>query len=103
MGEAVGSKLYGLTAPDRQILLFYCPGCKRTHPYHVGNKTGPSWNWNGDGDKPTFTPSLLVYASETTPRCHLFLTDGVIRYCGDSEHDLAGQSVPCPDFQHDSD
>lgn len=102
MGEPVGSKLYSLRTDGQHILLFHCPGCGRTHPYHAENHPGrPRWSWNGDGDKPTFTPSLLVYASETTPRCHLFLTNGMIHYCADSEHELAGRIVPCPDFPAD--
>lgn len=82
---------------------FYCPGCKGPHVY------GASWRFNGDMERPTFSPSLLVFTPEWTdtetgkkhPRetvCHLFLTDGVLRYCGDSPHELAGQSVPLPDL-----
>lgn len=74
-------------------LCFWCPGCKRPHPYQV-----PLWTWNGSMDEPTFTPSLLVHAGESTPRCHLFLTDGRIHYCDDCGHELRGQVVDCPDW-----
>lgn len=101
MGEQVGSKLYSLRSGETRILLFYCPGCDGAHPYHVGNPTGPTWSWNGDGDKPTFTPSLRVLNHSGGTSCHLFLTDGMIHYCSDSPHELAGKTVPCPDFPED--
>lgn len=31
-------------------------------------------------------------------RCHYFLTDGVLHYCPDSSHGLAGQKVPLPEL-----
>ena len=34
---------------------FWCPGCKKIHPYQV-----PRWTFNGDMNKPTFTPSLKM-------------------------------------------
>jgi len=34
-----------------------CPGCKH---YHVFDQR---WTFNGDFDKPTFTPSMLVNGS----------------------------------------
>ena len=30
-------------------------------------------------------------------RCHSFITDGRISFCGDSEHALAGQTVDLPE------
>lgn len=84
--------------------LFFCPGCKETHPFQV-----PRWSFNGDMEKPTFSPSLLVYESgrnraenqapSRKTQCHLFLTDGVIQYCGDCPHELAGKSIECPDWR----
>lgn len=77
-------------------LMFWCPGCSCAHPYTV---LGPKpWTFNGDTERPTFTPSLLVHPTNRNPRCHLFLTDGVLKYCSDSGHALAGQAVPLPDF-----
>lgn len=84
--------------------LFWCPGCKCPHPYRVARSgtEGPEypvWGFNGDREKPTFTPSLLVNAnSPGHTRCHLFLTDGMIHFCGDCDHELKGQVVPCPDW-----
>ena len=79
--------------------VFWCPGCKCHHFYHVGCESGPNWQLDGDMDAPTFTPSLLVNAAEprSGPRCHLYLTDGRLRYLSDCTHDLAGETVPLPD------
>jgi hypothetical protein len=31
--------------------------------------------------------------------CHYFIVDGRIRYCGDCQHELAGQTVDLPDLE----
>jgi hypothetical protein len=82
----------------REILLcFRCPGCDRQHGYRIKG-AGPVWNWNGDMERPTFSPSLLVTypAMEGVPQrtCHLFLTDGKLQFLSDCTHALAGQTVP---------
>lgn len=41
-------------------LTFWCPGCKGAHGIQHGTGPGPRWGWNGDVNKPTFTPSVLV-------------------------------------------
>lgn len=69
------------------------------HPYRIrGQATGPIWNWNGNVESPTFTPSLLVNASDPQSRCHLFLTDGKIQFLGDCFHDLKNQTVDMVDI-----
>lgn len=78
------------------IYLFYCPGCKTVHHYNVGRVKRPVWQFNGNMDLPTFSPSLLY--PDKKPRCHLFLTNGKIIYCGDCEHEFAGQTVDLPDI-----
>jgi len=75
---------------------FKCPGCKYMHPYHTNpsaHPNGSTWNFNGDVNKPTFTPSLLVNDHYPASRCHLFLTDGKIQFLSDCHHELAGQTV----------
>lgn len=71
---------------------FWCPGCAMYHWYPV-----PRWTFNGNTEKPTFTPSLLntwTFGEKNEPRrCHLFVTDGRIVYCGDCTHALAGKTV----------
>ena len=43
--------------------MFWCPGCKQYHGPKVKGD-GP-WEWNGDRDKPTFSPSILVRWTRT--------------------------------------
>lgn len=74
---------------------WYCPGCKTSHlvpttPTHPG---GPIWTFNGDQEKPTFSPSILVYPSEISPRCHSHIVNGKIRYETDCTHEFSGQTV----------
>jgi hypothetical protein len=52
-------------------------------------------------ESPTFTPSLLVNAFHPPSRCHLFITDGKIQFCGDCVHGLAGQTVEMVDVDDD--
>lgn len=76
---------------------FECPGCKCSHliwtaPPHPG---GPKWIFNGDIDKPTFSPSLLIgwnYGDKQF-RCHSFIKDGMIQFLSDCTHELAGKTV----------
>lgn len=86
---------------------FYCPGCKHEHTYSVF-LDGTQWQFNGNIEKPSFTPSLLnvkktlnektgVYDIEES-RCHLFVTDGKIIYCGDCSHELSGQTIELQTF-----
>lgn len=78
--------------------MFWCPACEAYHAYYVNVKNIPSWVFNGDLNNPTFTPSLLLYNpkedGKRETKCHLFLTNGIIKYCGDCPHDYAGKSIP---------
>ena len=98
--------------------MFMCPGCKEMHQVMVGDGPGPRWGFNGDYDRPTFTPSVLVksghYCSGQEGKdcwctfeerlgrpaptkcsvCHSFVRDGQIQFLGDCTHDLANQTVP---------
>lgn len=67
------------------------------HVYTVGEvSSGPSWQWNGDMEKPTFTPSLLVRTGDDR-QCHLFVRDGMIQYLDDCYHELKGRAVEMED------
>lgn len=89
-------------------LTFFCPGCNK--PHTIKTIGDGSWGWNGNADRPTFTPSVLATwpanpdASEefkewrTERRCHSFVTDGLIQFLGDSTHELAGQTVELADW-----
>lgn len=70
----------------------WCPGCERLHPLP------DSWTFDGNVDMPTFNPSFLQYPSEPSKRCHYFLHAGVLEFCADSHHALAGQNVPLPEI-----
>ena len=75
---------------------FHCPGCKHLHVFHMTMTDGsPGWTFNADFDKPTFTPSLLNRTRTT--RCHLYMREGMIEFLNDCTHELAGQTVECPD------
>lgn len=82
---------------------FYCPGCGCSHGF------SKAWSFNGDFEKPTIKPSILVTWEDFVDhddhtkgtkkyRCHSFITDGKIRFLGDCTHKLAGQTVELPDF-----
>jgi hypothetical protein len=66
------------------------------------NATKPHWDWNGDLEKPTFSPSLLNYIeSPGGRRCHSFIKEGRIQFLGDCTHALKGQTVDLLDFPED--
>ena len=112
--SAFGSKL---RKGEGGMLLFRCPGCNTAHQIRVDPAFGPAWGFNGDADKPTFTPSVLVRGTaqitdeqrdiimaggrvEPAPFvCHSYVTDGRIQFLGDCTHALAGQTVDLPDWQ----
>jgi len=76
---------------------FWCPGCDEAHGITYGARD--AWTWNGDLERPTFSPSVLVQGPPGT-RCHSFVTDGRIQYLGDCEHALAGQTVDLPEWPY---
>jgi hypothetical protein len=91
-------------------LMFMCPGCNDRHSIYHGDGPGPRWAWNGNAEKPTFTPSVLVTREavpnapddmaewRTERRCHSFVTDGQIQFLSDCTHHLAGQTVDLPNW-----
>lgn len=84
-----------------QGYIFYCPGCKEAHHYWTKPERGHVWAFNGNVERPTFTPSLRLFETDNGVEhtiCHLFVTDGQIIFCGDSNHDLKGKTVPLPEL-----
>lgn len=101
---------------DGQVA-FYCSGCKEYHAINISGNGCPIWGFNGDYDKPTFSPSILVKSGHYTSGhkdscwctfnkehpddpapftcgiCHSFITDGKIQYLSDCTHELAGQTI----------
>lgn len=97
-------------------LAFHCPGCGHAHAFYVhGSSYQHIWEWNGEYERPTFRPSLLMHGERWVPPvthenyeqwqrapwpqqkvewvCHLFVTDGKIQFLGDCSHELRGQTI----------
>lgn len=106
--EADEGKFYGIRID--------CPGCKlagRGGAVHVlpvrwlpaGQveaptvKDWPHWDFNGDMERPTLSPSILCRREmDGKPYvCHSFVREGNIEFLGDCTHELAGKTVPLPD------
>ena len=85
--------------PDGFSYHFWCPGCNELHVFNVGRERRPVWNFDGNMECPTFSPSLLY--PEKQVRCHLFVQAGKIVYCSDCGHSLAGKTVDLPDLPQD--
>ncbi len=75
-------------------LWHWCAGCERLHPLPWPDC---GWTFNGNFERPTMTPSFMQEGGHKY-QCHYILTDGVLNYCADSWHSLAGKSVPLPDL-----
>lgn len=101
--------------------MFWCSACDMPHRVGVGEGAGPRWGWNGDAERPTFSPSVRVTWEQWAPPattleiaaairrgeivqtrvphvCHSFVIDGRIEYLGDCTHALAGQKVDLADW-----
>lgn len=98
----------------------YCPACDELHFFAIEEpfKPGQRWEYNGNAEKPSFSPSMLIRTGHYVDRpgwsnkpgdcaicdaggdygtcgiCHYFLKDGRIEYLSDSTHKLAGVRVP---------
>lgn len=87
-------------------LMFWCPGCDGAHQVQIGAGPGPRWGFDGNFERPTFTPSVLVtYGGPDADRdgappaiCHSFVRQGQIQFLNDCTHALAGQTVPLKPF-----
>lgn len=74
--------------------LFFCEGCQCAHGVWTTrpNITGAQWKFNGDMEKPTIEPSMVV-PMHKGGSCHSFIRAGVIEYLPDSGHALRGQKI----------
>lgn len=83
---------------ESEYVRYRCPGCKHDHTVPAKR-----WNWNGDLDKPTLSPSVKHYyispkdGREITT-CHYHIINGWIEYCNDCQHELNGQKVELPEI-----
>jgi hypothetical protein len=113
--------------PVGRGLWVWCPGCRQPHRPIIANEDGttgggPRWEWDGNLDAPTISPSLLVFGSvylhddgsqcpdwhddyetraHTQGNCHSFIRAGRWEFLSDCAHELAGQTVdmvPLPDW-----
>lgn len=109
----------GNGSPD---FVFFCPGCKNGHGIWTTdrNSQNATWSFNGNMEKPTFSPSILIKAPMWVPPvttenyeqwkkepweqkqvetvCHSFVRDGMIQFLDDCSHELKGQTVPLEPF-----
>lgn len=88
------SKVLDLKRPNGEHGLYaiQCPGCNCLHGFD--NR----WAFNGDFEKPTFSPSMLVNGGDLSSRCHSFVTDGKIQFLSDCFHKFKGQTVDLEDI-----
>ncbi len=87
-------------------LMFVCPGCAAGGPVgydsihmlavNASEVYRPSWEWNGNLETPTLSPSILTHGGYAI--CHSFLRDGVFEFLLDSTHPLSGKQVNIPDL-----
>ena len=112
MGEL--SKILRSQAGER--VAFWCPGCDEAHAVTV---TPGGWQFDGNNERPTFAPSILVTGFKLSAegeamiergerigegsrypgadmRCHSFVREGLIEFLSDCTHELAGKTVPIP-------
>lgn len=76
-------------------ITFKCPGCGQPHFINYKRDKGPKWDFNGDFNRPTISPSIRVRWDYVDKEhiCHSFVRDGKIQFLDDCTHDLKGQTV----------
>ena len=88
---------------------WWCPGCQECHAVNTENEQRPFWLFNGDVERPTFSPSVRHFIPARPARegraerhettfCHYFVESGQIRFLNDCDHALKGQTVPMVDL-----
>jgi hypothetical protein len=77
----------------------WCPGCEDVHRINDG------WQFDGNLEAPTFSPSILTHwgkyqrdHSYKRFTCHSFIRSGMWEFLTDSDHALAGKTVPMVDL-----
>jgi hypothetical protein len=78
----IGKKLRSLEGGS---VMFRCPGCNENHVVHIAQHPGghshPIWGFNGNGDVPTFTPSVLVRTGHHVPGWDVRFPPGADKSC----------------------
>jgi hypothetical protein len=106
-------------SPDNR-LIFWCVGCDEPHAVPIDR-----WHWNGDRERPTLIPSILIRSGHYAPGancppccwctynrehpedkapfvcsvCHSFVTDGRIQFLAECTHSYAGKTVDLEDWE----
>lgn len=90
---------------DGWMIRCHSPKCQWHEFPKRATHSGQSWSFNGDMQRPTFSPSMNESRNPAGPhhnpdvesgRCHFIVTDGVINYCGDCTHELRGPHPMLP-------
>lgn len=89
------AKVLDLKTPNGEhgAYAIQCPGCGNWHAFDG------RWSFNGDFERPTFSPSMLVNQHDPGSRCHSFVTDGRIQFLSDCFHQYAGQTLDLEDIE----
>ena len=102
----MANKIIECIDKDKKVYgyMFFCPACGFHHMFNTAykNSLGAIWNFNGNLEKPTFSPSLLVNKGGIEPKipiCHLFVRDGKIQYLNDCTHNFAGKIIEMEDVK----
>lgn len=76
----------------RRTLHYRCPACDILHGIKIDGPNAYLWDQNGRA--PTVTPSVLIRDIEGVGTCHHSITEGMLTFHHDSDHDLAERTVP---------
>lgn len=88
---------------DKEVgYVVFCPACKHGHLFNTVSDKRPVWNFDGNLEYPTFSPSMLVFETQSDGShrtiCHSFVRNGRIEFLGDCAHEMRGQTVDLPDI-----
>lgn len=93
-----------LAIKTKESVIIRCRACK----YHF--VPIPRWQYNNNPDCPSFAPSINETCNDPghpsyrhgikSSRCHFIVTAGMITYCADCSHDLAGKTLPLESFSN---
>jgi hypothetical protein len=80
--------------PLGQSIWLWCPACDLPKRLPVNRSEGTSWDFDGNIEAPTLSPSILQHGGGNHPQCHSFLRSGMWDFLSDCTHSMAGQQVP---------
>ena len=92
--------------------------CPAGHEHFINTKKpngqGAIWNFNGDTENPTFSPSINEktgyfvdpntkgdedWLRDNSYHCHFIITNGHIYFCSDCSHSLKDMNVELPELE----